>query len=275
MVHSTWGDWFVSDEVESTPPEGLSVWYLGCNGFVVRSPETTLYVDPYFGDGDPPGLVRMIPVPMDPNDATLADGVLVTHEHLDHMHPPSYAPLVGDCGATVNAPSASFDDPDYDGDLAVPDDARRIVEPGDTFDVGDLTVHVRGSHDPDAAEPVSYVVEHESGTFFHGGDSKPADAFKAIGREFDIDVGVLAFGSQGHVELEGGRENVAWYMNENEIVAAASDLRLDRLVPTHWDMWRGVCADPKALFELVASYEHPRRLEPVTIGDRVDVARSK
>ncbi|MFB6149185.1 MAG: MBL fold metallo-hydrolase, partial [Halobacteriales archaeon] len=35
MVHATWGDWFVREEVEGTQPQGMAVWYLGCNGFVV------------------------------------------------------------------------------------------------------------------------------------------------------------------------------------------------------------------------------------------------
>jgi len=87
-VHATWGDWFVSEEVEATTPEGLSVWCLGCNGFVLRTETTTVYIDPYFGDGDPLNIVRMVPVPIDPADATLCDAVLVTREHIDHVHAP-------------------------------------------------------------------------------------------------------------------------------------------------------------------------------------------
>lgn len=271
MIHTTWGDWFVSNEIESSSPDGVSLWYLGCNGFVLRSESTTLYVDPYFGDGDPPGLIRMIPVPIDPADATLCDAVLVTHEHLDHMHPPSFGPLVQDCGATVYAPSTSFENPDFDGDLRLPAERQEMVAPGTTIDIGDFTVHVRGAYDPDAVEPVSYVVEHDTGTFFHGGDTKPMDHFATVGGEFDIDIGALAFGSSGNINLDGQIEHMTWYMTENEIAEAASALKLDRLVPTHWDMWRGVGADPKALFEHTASHDWPTTLELVTIGDRLDL----
>lgn len=104
MVHSTWGDWFVAEEIKASTLEGVSLWYLGCNGFVLRTAETTVYLDPYFGEGDPPNTIQTIPVPMDPADATECDAVLVTHEHVDHVHPPSYGPLVEGLGADIYAP---------------------------------------------------------------------------------------------------------------------------------------------------------------------------
>jgi L-ascorbate 6-phosphate lactonase len=273
-IHSTWDDWFVRGEVEAADPGGLDVWYLGCNGFVLRSPGATLYVDPYFADGDPPNIVRMIPVPMDPADATDCDAVLATHEHIDHMHPPSYDPLVNDLGADVYAPDAAYEDPHYEGDMRVPADRKGVIAVGDAFTVGDLTVHVRGANDPDAIEPVSFVVEHESGTFFHGGDSRPAPgSFPAIADEFDIDLGALAFGSVGNVydPATDTVERTKWYMDENQIVEAANQLELDRLLPTHYDMWRGVGADPTVLSHHAHSFTFPRVVEHATIGDRFTV----
>lgn len=273
MVHATWGTWFVTDEIEAMTDPGLSVWYLGCNGFVLRTSETTVYIDPYFGDGDPPTLVRMLPVPMDPADVSLCDAVLVTHEHIDHMHPPSFAPLVNDIGADVYAPEAAYERADYDGPVTVPTAAANTIRPGDSFVIGDLRIHVRQANDPDAIEPVTYVVEHESGTFFHAGDSRPSEAFTAIGEEFDIDLGVLAFGSAGTVydpESDAGKR-IEWYMDENQVIEAANDLRLTRLFPSHWDMWRGVGADPKALHEHAVTHRYPRTVEVGAIGDRLAI----
>ena len=270
-IHSTWDDWLVS-EIEQADPDGVAVWYLGCNGFVVRSETTTLYVDPYFGDGDPPDLVRMIPVPIDPTDVSTSDAILVTHEHIDHMHPPSYGPLLAG-GGTLYAPNASYESPDYDGDMRLPADRHEVVAAGDSFTVGDLTVHVRGADDPDAIEPVSYVVEHDAGTFFHAGDSKPAESFEALSEEFDIDAGVLAFGTVGRIHYadEGETRSTKWYMTENEVVEAANALELARLIPSHHDMWRGVTGDQKVLHEHAASYEYPRSIDAVSIGDRIDL----
>ncbi|MFB6299655.1 MAG: MBL fold metallo-hydrolase [Halobacteriales archaeon] len=274
MVHATWDDWFVREEVEGVDPEGMSVWYLGCNGFIIRTPATTVYIDPYFGDGDPPGTTRMIPVPMDAADATRCDGVLITHEHIDHTHPPSYGPLVEDLGATIIAPSAAYERPDYDGGLRAPAANRETVAPGTSVTIGDLAIHVREANDPDAIEPVSYVIEHDAGTLFHGGDTRPAESFAALGREFDIDIGILAVGSVGRIYDETKDEGITtrWYMDENEVVEAANELQFDRLVPSHYDMWKGVGADPKAIHDHARSYPCPQVIEPMQIGDRINVA---
>jgi L-ascorbate 6-phosphate lactonase len=79
-------------------------------------------------------------------------------------------------------------------------------------------------------------------------------------------VGDIAYPDRGTVE------RTRWYMDENQVIEAANQLELDRLLPTHWDMWRGVGADPTALVEHAASFDYPRLIEHGRIGDRVDVA---
>jgi L-ascorbate 6-phosphate lactonase len=44
---------------------------------------------------------------------------------------------------------------------------------------------------------VAYVVDHEARRFLHGGDSKPADAFSDVGQRYDVDLSVLAYGTEG------------------------------------------------------------------------------
>jgi L-ascorbate 6-phosphate lactonase len=277
MTHSDWGDWLVR-EIEETAPEGVALWYLGCNGFVLKGSEgTTLYIDPYVGLGDPPRTVRMIPIPFDPEDVREADAVLATHEHTDHVHGPSQAPILANTGASLYAPDDSLavarEDESWTDEYDVDDDQFVELEEGATVEIGDFTVHVEDAHDPDATHPVSYVIEHDAGTVFHGGDTKPSEEFARLGDEYDIDLGVLAFGTVGQIpDKESGEpKRTRWYNDENQIVEAAADLELEALVPSHWDMWRGLTADPKVLHHHAKSFEHPRRLELVEIGDRVEL----
>ncbi|WP_053947472.1 MBL fold metallo-hydrolase [Halolamina sediminis] len=277
MTTSDWGDW-LPRAIESADPNSVAVWYLGCNGFVLKGSEgTTLFVDPYLGTGDPPRTVRMIPVPFDPADVTDADAVFATHEHSDHVHGESQAPILEATGAPFVAPDASLaaarENQTWEDRWALDGDQFQEVAEGDVLEVGEFTVHVVEVNDPDAEHPVGYVFEHDAGTVIHPGDSRPADSFERLGREFDIDLGIVAFGSAGMIPDKETREPkyTKWYNDEGEAVEAASALRVDRLLPTHWDMWKGLTADPTALHEHVDSFEHPRALELVEIGDRVDL----
>ena len=273
-VYSDWGDW-LPREIASADPDGVAIWYLGCNGFALKGRGgTTLFVDPYLGIGDPPRTIRMIPVPFDPRDVGSVDGLFATHEHVDHVHGPSQGPLLADSGASLYGPPASVEvartEEAWPTTYGVEEHQFETVEEGTTVDVGEFTVHVEPAFDPDAEQPVSYVFEHDVGTFFHGGDSKPAPEFADVGDRYDIDLAVLAYGTEGMMpDRETGEPTrTKWYNDENELVEAASDLRADRLLPSHWDMWKRLTADPTALHHHVRSFEHPRRLELLEVGDR-------
>jgi len=275
MIESDWDDWLVRD-VEDSTPDGVAIWYLGCNGFVLKGTEgTTIYIDPYLGLGDPPRTVRMIPVPFDPDDVADTDAVLATHEHTDHVHGPSQAPILANTGATFYAPDDSVtkarEEEAWTDEWDVDDKQLTEVSEGDSLEIGEFTVHVEPANDPDATHPVSYVFEHDAGTFFHGGDTKPTDEFERLGDEYDIDLAVFAFGTVGQIPDKQTREpkRTRWYNDENQVVECASALECDRLLPSHWDMWKGLTADPKALHHHAASFEYPQRLELVEIGDRV------
>lgn len=67
-------------------------------------------------------------------------------------------------------------------------------------------------------------------------------------------------------------ERTRWYMDKNQIIEGATQLKLDRLLPTHYDMWRGVGADPTVLGHHAASYAYPRVIEHAVLGDRFSVA---
>ncbi len=273
-IHSDWDDWLPSAVAEAEP-DGLSVWYLGCNGFVLKAADgTTIFIDPYLGTGDPPRTVRMIPIPFAPEDVREADAVLATHEHTDHTHGPSQGPILAETGATFYGPEAAVEiaskwETEYD----LTENTITHVHEGETFEIGSLTIHVEAAYDPDAETPVSYVIEHDSGTFFHGGDARPSDSFETIGTRYDIDLAVVAFGSSGMILDKETREpsHTTWYADENMAAEAANQLKPDRLLPTHWDMWKGLTADPSALRDHIRGFEYPRTLEILEIGDRTAV----
>ncbi|MFC6722273.1 MBL fold metallo-hydrolase [Halobacteriaceae archaeon SHR40] len=274
-IHSDWGDW-LPKEIAAADPDGVDLWYFGCNGFALKSSDgTTVFIDPYLGLGDPPRTLRMIPVPFDPEDVQEADAVLGTHEHTDHVHGPSQAPILANTGAqyyTTDAGLEVTEDEDWTGNWEVSADQLSEIDDGDTIEIGDLTITAEPANDPDAAHPVAFVIEHDAGTFVHGGDARPGQ-FEPIGERYDVDLAVLAFGSTGMIpdKETGEPQRTTWYSDENMLVEAANELEAERVLPTHWDMWKGMTADPTVLHRHANSFPYPEELSIIEIGDRVSL----
>ena len=71
-----------------------ALWWLGQAGYILRSADATVVVDPYLSDSaatDTPELARLYPVPLDPAELR-ADIYVVTHDHLDHLDPETIVP---------------------------------------------------------------------------------------------------------------------------------------------------------------------------------------
>ena len=274
---SDWDDWLLR-AVEERSVSGIDCWYLGCNGLIVKGGDgTTIFIDPYTGLGMPPRTVRMIPVPYNPEEVTIADAILTTHEHSDHVDGPSQAPILAASRATWYGSDASIErvrDEAWADSWAVEPDQFVEVMPGDTLAVGDLTVHVEPAHDPMADGAVSYVITDGDRTLFHGGDTRyDENLMYDIGHRFDIDLGVVAFGTTGRIadKQTGELRDRDWYADGNEVIDIARALDLGQLVPTHWDMWRGLTANPRSLYRHAESRWFPDRLTIAEVGDRLDV----
>ena len=273
MSTSDWGRWLL-DEVAATDPSGVDLWYLGCNGFILKGADgTTLMIDPYLGTGDPPRTIRMIPVPFDPTGVEALDGMLLTHEHTDHTHGPSQAPILEATGARCYAPSAAHqkatETEAWPTRFGV-DQAQLVeVDVGDELEIGGFSITVIDTHDPDAVAPVGYVIDHPSGTVVHLGDARPSDGLTDVADGFDINIAIAAFGTAGMIpdKQTGELVRTQWYSDADEIITIAQQLACTRLIPTHWDMWKGLTADPRGLVDHARSFTHPQHVEILEIGD--------
>lgn len=75
-------------DVQLSPSEA-ALWWLGQAGYVIRSADITVVIDPYLSDSAAeaaPELPRLYPAPLDPTILSV-DVYIVTHDHLDHLDP--------------------------------------------------------------------------------------------------------------------------------------------------------------------------------------------
>ena len=83
-------------QIEHRPmnDDQLSIYFIGQSGYVLKTRDCTLYIDPYLSDyiENPSGLndsymMRNYPPPFLPNKIQKLDAVFCTHAHVDHMDP--------------------------------------------------------------------------------------------------------------------------------------------------------------------------------------------
>lgn len=274
MIASDWGDWLIK-EIEESDRLTLTAWYLGCNGLATKAADgTIIYIDPYLGLGDPPRTVRMIPVPFDPDVPSRAEAIFITHEHTDHLHGPTLGPMLASTGAALYAPQTSIDqvlEAGWNDEYAISDEQLVAVTPGDSVEVGEVRVDVFECHDPDATEAVTYVLNDGLHTMVHCADGRPSETLEKIGQAFEVDIAFAAFGSTGVIPDKRTREPTVttWYNDANDVINMGYQLRTSVLVPTHWDMWKGLTADPTSLIDNRRSLPHPERVVCIEIGDSI------
>jgi L-ascorbate 6-phosphate lactonase len=219
---------------------GLRLWWFGGPSYAIRSPRTTVYVDPYHGDeraGDPEGFIRAIPNVFFPEDVNHADLILSTHDHIDHCDPDTLRPLCARTDARlVAAPSSATKMADWDFTAGRVD----VMPPGTTKTYADLEITAYPSRDWSDPGAVTFVLRGQGRSVFIGGDTLYLDALEDVGRAEQLDLAILA--------LARNRRDIIdqeLYVDPSALARAGRALKPRRLLPIHWDIWKAWQEDPQ------------------------------
>jgi L-ascorbate 6-phosphate lactonase len=255
----------LADAIRNGRPEtGVVAWWLGQAGFVFRSADATVVVDPFltnFGD-----FGRTYPPPLSPAELPDTDVLLCTHDHADHIDPEG-VPLLLEAAphARLVLPAA----------VAAPvcerlglDRARATgIEAGERVDVagvmieaiaalhGDVPADGYGFHrDPHGRHPfLGYVLELAGVRIAHLGDTLVYDGLAETLRDAALDVLILPINGRSFFREQ---RDLVGNMNAFE-AAELAELAAARLtVPVHWDLFADNAEDPDH-FVRYAARRHP------------------
>ena len=247
------------DELEQAEVGAFPMlWALGGPSFLYRSPETTIWIDPYFAgtpDDSVPNAYRACAIPIKPDEIGAGDIVISTHDHIDHCHEGTVMPILANTDAFCVAPRTSAT---LMRGWGVPEDRLREVGSGDEVAFQDVRLSVYGAADPGEPGAVTYVLESGGTTLFVSGDTAGCAALGEVGSSRAPDFALLAFGR-------------TWYMSEEEMLAAARDLAPGTLLPFHWEFWRNHTGDIVRLLELYYADRPPFDLKVLLIGDSIAI----
>ncbi|MDX1284848.1 MAG: MBL fold metallo-hydrolase, partial [Draconibacterium sp.] len=181
----------------------IGITWLGQNGFLIKSKNCVLMIDPYLSDfaeqwtyGWKNEHIRMSAIPIKPKEIYGVNYVLCTHDHVDHIDPFTI-PIIA-----LRNKETKFFAPRIAKQrmlsLFVEDSNLFTLKGKDNIQLPDIKVygipaaHSTLQYDNDNGfHYLSYIIEVDGVTIFHAGDTIPYEGQVDYLKEFKIDVALL------------------------------------------------------------------------------------
>jgi L-ascorbate 6-phosphate lactonase len=246
----------------AVPDRGVAASWLGQAGFILRTRDTTVMIDPFLS----PYEGRKYETALPPVQATGIDLVLCTHEHVDHFDADS-APAIAKA-----SPQAVFVVPspivDMVTEAGIAADRVVGVQPGDPSELAGVSVRaVPAMHgvtmedaygfgeqlSDGAIRFVGYVVDAGGVRLYHAGDTIHHAGMEDTLRELGIDVAMLPINGR---DAEREARGIVGNLSEREAAWLAASIGAGTVVPMHYDLFARNRGYPEWLVQSV-SRDHP------------------
>ena len=157
--------------------------------------------------------------PVELDEITTANAVLVTHDHFDHTG--NAADIVKKTGATlVTQPETANR---FKKDLGLPDENALSMNIGGSVIIeGVVITMTQAFHSSATGTPAGYIIKLEDGTIiYHAGDTGIFDSMRVLGELYKIDLALLPIGS-------------VFTMDSYQAAKALTLLQPRRVIPMHY-----------------------------------------
>ena len=196
---------------------------LGQSGYIVKTANTEIIIDPYLSDSvnRVAGRPRLLPIPIEPKNIS-CNAIICTHDHLDHLDP--------DTVAHINENQLFITTTEGKEKLiSLGKTNVKALSMGETLKIGDITLTaVFADH---TVEAFGLIVNAENKTLYFSGDTLFNERLFEIS-EYKPDVTFIC--------INGRLGN----MNVNEALTIAKKIGAKTNIPNHYDMFASNSENP-------------------------------
>ncbi|SDX51257.1 MBL fold metallo-hydrolase [Paenibacillus sp. CF384] len=224
-----------------------SIQYIGQVGVIIRRNGFHVAIDPYLTDSVdrltdfPAGYwTRSYAPPVHPSELNDLDLVLLTHEHQDHLDPETLA-ILADA-----SPNCKFAGPlacqTLLADIGIAPDRLIALKYGTPMQANsELRIHpIAAWHEEREVDAegwdryLGYILQWDGLTIYHAGDTLVQEELIEMLHAYRIDIGMLPINGR---DLFRNRLGVVGNMNAFEAAAFAAELRMNVVIPLHYDLY--------------------------------------
>ena len=206
----------------------MKIKFLGQSGYIIKSNNSQIIIDPYLSDSvnRAAGRARMLPIPLNPNEIS-CDAVICTHNHLDHLDPDTVSKIpTGQFFITTNEGKGTL------AALGINNVAALNI--GDSIKVGDFEITaVFAEH---TVEAFGVIVRAERKTLYFSGDTLYNEKLFEISK-YKPDITFIC--------INGRLGN----MNVKEAIVTAEKIGAEINIPNHYDMFESNSENPRLFSE--------------------------
>lgn len=220
--------------------------WLGQHGFALGWAGQVVVIDAYLKD-EPR---RQFPPITDLEGVAIADVLIGTHDHADHIDHTFWPELARQTDRpTMVMPRACLKT--LSEKWQVEAESFVTLEPGESVEVGPLKLTaIPAAHEfletekHDGLHPyMGVMIQGPGGCIYHAGDTVIYEGIHKWVRQFSPEVMLLPINGR---DAERYTKNIIGNMTYQEAVDLAGHLGAKLAVPTHWDMFAGNPGDPDA-----------------------------
>lgn len=225
---------------------GVRLWWLGQAGFALKHRNVLLLIDPYLSNSLAEKYrnsefkhLRMMPIPVAPEDLGGCNWYLCTHGHTDHMDPGTIRGILQVTSPNFLIPRAEMD---RGRERGIPAGKTHGLNAGETLQLDDdIAVEaIASAHehlDMDAEgnyKYLGYVISVGDLRLYHSGDCVPYPGLAEKLAEKQIDVAFLPINGRDEVRLSKG---VPGNFTVAEAVELCKTAGIGQLIGHHWGMF--------------------------------------
>ncbi len=227
--------------------KGVSLWWLGQAGFLVRFGGKNILMDPYLSDvlaqkykGKKFPHIRMMEPPLSMEDLTDIDYCISSHAHSDHMDP-GLLPVLRE-----TSPRCRFICPEAVRSTArergAPDDRLIGLNAGDSLSLGTgLSLSaIPAAHEEIKTDDegrhffLGYILALDGYRIFHPGDCLPYEGFDSWLGSYTVDLGLLPVNGQRD---ELSSQGIAGNFDMKQACQIMADHDINYMIPQHFGMF--------------------------------------